>query len=77
MKTIKPSAIIAHMVGSSKLSRYEVSRKLGRNNEYVARLIRGGEHPRIDNIVRVAAVCGYEIHVIGHGEDITVEVPEE
>ena len=33
--------------------------------------------PTVSLLVKIAAVCGYEVHLIGHGEDVTVEVPEE
>lgn len=77
-----PQALISYLVARSGLSKMEVSRRIGRGQSFLGNYTnanRGGKKsiPSIALLASVAKVCGYEVHIIGHGEDITVEVADD
>jgi len=64
------------MLDNSGKSNAEVSRRLGRNVTFINGYTTRGKAPSINNLVRIATICGYEVHLVGHDEDITVTVDE-
>ena len=54
-------AIIRHMVATSGMSYAEVSRAMGRNDRYVAGMLKEETTPRVDLLVRIAEACGYTL----------------
>ncbi len=72
-----PRAVVTHMANSTHLGNFEISRRLGRDPTFLNAYTTKGSIPSLLLLTKIAAVCGYEVHLIGHGEDITVEVPEE
>jgi hypothetical protein len=65
------------MLDGAGISNAEASRRLGSERTVINAYTTRGKMPTLPSLVKVASVCGYEVHIIGHGEDITVEVPEE
>lgn len=77
MKSMTPRMFVGYMVNQSKLGGFEVSRRLGKAQTYINRYTNGGSIPSLALAAQIAKVCGYEVHIIGRGEDITVEVADE
>lgn len=52
-----------------------LSARLGKSATYVNGLMhnyRNGNAPSADILADIAAGCGYEVHVIGHGQDFLI-----
>ena len=75
--SLKPKALIGYMVNKSKLSAASIAALLGRGRYYIFTYTNKGHMPTVQNLVQIAEVCGYEVHIIGHGEDITVGLEDE
>lgn len=76
------SALITHMLSEAQLSKMEASRRMGRGASFLGNYTNANRNgkkiiPSVELLALVAKVCGFEVHVIGHGEDITVEVADD
>ena len=78
MKKVKltPRAIVRYMLNGADLSIADASRQMGRERRFLGDYTTKGRIPTVAMLAEIAAVCGYEVHIVGHGEDITVEVDE-
>lgn len=56
-------AIIRHMVTASGMSYAEVSRAMGRNDRYVAGMLKEETTPRLDLFIKIAEACGYVLEL--------------
>lgn len=75
-KTTSASTIVGFLTNKSQLSNFEISRRLKRHPTFIGRYLSRKSVPSIALVVKIAAICGYEVHLIGHDEDITVTVDE-
>ena len=73
---LTPKAVLRRMLDRSGKSNADVSRSLGNNRTFVNEYTTRGKTPSFVIFVRIATVCGYEVHLVGHDEDITVTVNE-
>lgn len=69
---LTPRAVVGYMVNKTGLSKFELSKRLGKSATYINRYTTDGSIPSLNNLEIIAAECGYEIHLIGHDEDILV-----
>ena len=74
---LTPRAIVGYMVNKCKLGSSNVSRAMGRGRTFASDYMTKGRMPSIPLLIEFATVCGYEVHLIGHGEDITVSLEDE
>lgn len=63
---------LTHMVRASGLSAADVSRKIGKNESYIRKIVSVGNVPSTKLFSRTAKTCGYKVELVGHGETITV-----
>lgn len=49
----------------------------GRSRSYLHALARQGGTPKVSTLQEFAALCGYELHLVGHGHDIRIDAPTE
>ena len=75
--SLTPRALVTWMVNKSGLGGSGVSKAMGKERRFIFEYTSKGHMPTVPLLTQIAKVCGYEVHIIGHGEDITVEVPEE
>lgn len=75
--SLTPRALVTRMVDKSGLSRFDVSMKMGKSKTFISNYATTGRIPSAALLAEVARACGYEVHIIGHGEDITVEVADD
>lgn len=64
--------LIRHMIDKSGKTGVEVSGDIGRSGNYIWAMLRNGTTPRADLLASIAAACGYELVLSGHGETILV-----
>ena len=57
--------LIRHMVSASGKSGAQVSREIGRSDNYLWSMLRNGTIPGIDLFVTIANACGYSVEVSG------------
>lgn len=65
--------IIRRMCEKSGMSMREVSVKMGKSANFLAATLSRGGGVGVSTLANVAKICGYVLHVNGHGEIITVE----
>lgn len=56
---------IRHMVDASGKSGVQVSREIGRSDNYLWSMLRNGTMPGIDLFVAIARACGYSVELTG------------
>jgi hypothetical protein len=64
---------INSMIRGSGKSRRQVSLEMGREETYLNTIVRRKYRPRIDILVEIANVCGYELQLVGNGETIVID----
>ena len=64
---------VTHVVALSGKASAAVSREMGRVSTFITTTIGRGTVPKLDTFVRIAAACGYEVVLRGHGEEVVVE----
>ena len=67
-------AISAAVNGSGK-SRRQVSIDLGRNETFIGTAIQRRRDVQTSVMAEIAAVCGYQLQLVGHGETIVIDPP--
>lgn len=70
---MKAIALLNHMVRMTRKSRREISESMGRSASYIGSIAHRKTIPAIDVFSEIAKACDYEVHVIGHDEDIVVD----
>lgn len=70
-------SLIRHMLYESGKSGIQVSRELGRSDNFVWSTLRNKSKPRIDLLIKIARVCGYEVTIRGRGEEYVLDVDDE
>ena len=75
--SLTPRALVTWMVNKSGLGGSGVSTAMGKNRFFINHYTNDSRMPTVPLLTQIAKVCGYEVHLIGHGEDITVEVADE
>ena len=73
---MKAFALLNHMIRRSGKNRQELSASMNRSDSYLRTTVSNKTVPTVDMFSKIAKVCGYEVHVIGHDEDITVDPKE-
>jgi len=61
----KIGELIREMVSASGYSMREVSRRIGRTDNYLSAMLRNGSVPGVDLFARIAGVCGFVVYVSG------------
>jgi hypothetical protein len=49
----------------------------GRSRSYLHALANHGGVPKVSTLQEFASLCGYELHLVGHGRDIKIDAPAE
>ena len=71
------AAVVGYVSNGSGESKSAISLRMGRNRKFLNDYTNKGRIPSVPLLFEIIQACGYEVHIIGHGEDITVEVPDE
>lgn len=66
---------ISAMCNGSGMSRIQISRKMGRADTYIQGMFVRRSTPSGDILAEIAAVCGYQLQLVGHGETIVIDPP--
>lgn len=69
------TSIIKSMAESAGLSQRQLSARMGRAPTYVSACARNydkGQDPKVGTLMEMAAACGYELHLTGHGRDFLI-----
>lgn len=69
-------AAVSTMLRRSGLQRREVSRAIGKSPYFLRGVFYRKQRMRADTFASVAAVCGYQLQLVGHGETIVIDPPE-
>lgn len=64
---------IRHMCDKAGKGTTIVSRDIGRGSSFVGSILSRGSVPKADTLAEIAEACGYELMLVGHGEQITIE----
>lgn len=72
-----PIGAISAMVSGSGMSRRQVSLKMGRHENFITTKIQERGVPKMDTLAEIAAVCGYQLQLVGHGETIVIDPPNK
>lgn len=73
-ESIPVRAIVGYVVNCSHESKSAIALKMGRNRWFLNNYTTKGKIPSVPLLFEIIAACGYDVHIIGHGKDITVEV---
>ena len=65
-------AIVRDMVARSGLSMREVSRRIGRSDNYLSSMLRNDTVPSVDLFASIAHACGYSVVVEGGGVEYRI-----
>ena len=60
-------AIVRDMVSRSGLSMREVSRCIGRSDNYLSSMLRNGTVPSVGLLANIAHACGFSVTIEGRG----------
>ena len=60
----RAQAIIQEAIDQTDLSMAEVSREMGRNRSFVARMLSSDHNLTIKTMTRALAVCGFEVQYV-------------
>ena len=71
-----PVGAIGAMVSGSGKSRRQISLEMGRHENFLTTKIQERSSPRADSLAEIAAACGYQLQLVGHGEVIVIDPPE-
>lgn len=61
------------MLRSSGLTSLEVSRRIGRKDNYMSSLLSRGSSPQADTLATIAEACGYKLCLVGEGRTIDLD----
>lgn len=75
--SLTPRAIVGYMANKTGLGNFEISRRLGKAPTFLNGYTNRGSLPSASMLASIAKVCGYEVHIIGHDEDIRIEVVDD
>ncbi len=64
---------IRHMCEVSGKGSTIVSKDIGRVSSFVGTILSRGSVPKADTLAEIAEACGYQLALIGHGEQIVIE----
>lgn len=64
------------MLRVSGKSANSVSLAMGKHRNFISSTIYQRSTPRSDNLAKIAELCGYELILKGHGEEIEIDPPE-
>lgn len=70
---MKTGEAIRHMCEVSGKGTIEVSSDIGRGRSYVGSILSRGSTPQADTLAKIAEACGYELMLVGNGEQIVIE----
>jgi len=72
--------VLKYLVSSSGMSRAAISRKMGKNDNYISVRLQTGRRnlPRIDTMSTVADACGYDLLLRNRedGTEIIIDPPK-
>ena len=74
---LSPKGVVTWMVNGCGLSGATISASLGKERKYIHKYTSGGHIPTITVLAQIAAACGYDVHIIGHCEDIKASLEGE
>lgn len=66
---------ITTMAETSGTTLQRLSAESGRSRNYLHALRHQGGSPKLATLQEFAARCGYEVHLVGHGQDIKIDAP--
>lgn len=65
--------VLRAMVEHSGKSKADISRAMGRSDNYIGVTLAKGTVPQADTLARIAKACGYKVYVEGQGERLEVD----
>ncbi len=68
---------IQTMLAKSGKSANSVSLAMGKHRNYIATAIYKQSDPQADNLAKIAELCGYELILKGHGEEIAIDPSQD
>lgn len=75
---MKAKRIFNKVVNTSGLTKAELARRMGRNDNYIRGYVTRGSIPKVDTFAEIADVSGYDL-LVRHrqsGEEIIIDPPE-
>lgn len=70
---MNPRHIITYMLNESGNSRSGISVKMGRSRNFLNSTIFNKSTPRVDTVVAVADLCGFDVVIVPHGSELPKE----
>lgn len=64
---------IRHMCDKAGKGTTIVSKDIRRGSSFVGSILSRGSVPKADTLAEIAEACGYQLTLIGHGEQIVIE----
>ena len=64
---------VTHVVAQSGKTAKDVSLEMGLTSNFITNTKARKSAPRLDTFAHIAKICGYEVVIRGHGEEITIE----
>lgn len=66
---MKVSDALKAMMKSRHMTQTDVAEKIGKNQNSVAMYLRNADSMRLDNLMKMANVCGYDVVLVGRGNE--------
>ena len=70
---MKASKALRSVVRSSDLTALEVSRRIGRKDNYVSSLLSRGSCPTAETLATIAGICGWKLCLVGPDREIEID----
>lgn len=70
-----PIEAVSTMIRRSGKSRRQISLELGLHENSITTLVQKGNVPKTEKLAEIAAACGYQLQLVGHGETIVIDPP--
>ena len=64
---------VPHMVAKSGKTAKAISLEMGLTKNFITNTTARKSAPRLDTFAHIAKVCGYELVLRGHGEEVAIE----
>lgn len=70
---MKASKALRTVVRSSDLTALEISRRIGRKDNYVSSLLSRGSCPTAETLATIAGMCGWKLCLVGPDREIEID----
>ena len=73
MEAMNATECIQHMIKTSGKRGVRVSSELGKSKNYISAMIAQQNDPSCQTMAAIAKVCGYDLILKGHDEEIVID----